>query len=54
MAKQTNSKPDKSSQPAASPGSGGKTIGTKPIRTFSGPSLTGAKVGPKSAPYYQK
>ena len=54
MAKQINSKPQKSSQPAASGSGDAKTIGTKPIRTFDGPSITGAKVGPPKAPYYQK
>lgn len=54
MAKQQNSTPQKPAQPAASGTGSAKTIGTKPIRTFNGPSLTGAKVGPKNAPYYQK
>ena len=33
-------------------GKADKHIGTKPIRTFSGPSLSDSNVGPTRAPYY--
>ena len=49
-----NKKPDKIIEKPASASGDPKTIGTKPIRTFSGPSLKGEKVGPKSAPYYER
>lgn len=35
-------------------GFSGKTIGTKPIRSVSGPSINTGNVGPKSAPYHAK
>jgi hypothetical protein len=55
MSKQDNAKPEKASQPAASgSGSAGKTIGTKPIRRFDGPSIETKPVGPKNAPFYAK
>jgi hypothetical protein len=55
MAKQSNATPDKSSMPAAQPGKGGKTIGTKPISKISnGGSVFGKHVGPKNAPVYEK
>lgn len=47
------SKPDKIVEKPAPDKGDAKTIGTKPIRTFSGPSLKGDKVGPKNAPYYE-
>lgn len=54
MAKQVNAKPQKASQPAASGSGNPKTIGTKPIRKFNGPSLNTQPVGPKNAPFYTK
>jgi hypothetical protein len=32
----------------------GKTIGPKPVRTVSGPSINPGHVGPKGAPYHAK
>ena len=50
---QKNSSPKAAAKPAAS-GSGGATAKTNEGRKISGPSLSGAKVGPAKAPYYQK
>lgn len=54
MAKQENAKPQNPGQPAASGSGNPKTIGTKPIRKFDGPSLNTKPVGNKDAPYYDK
>lgn len=57
MSKQKNAKPSScfTPKPAASgTGSAGKTIGTKPIRKFNGPSIETRPVGPKNAPFYTK
>jgi hypothetical protein len=35
-------------------GFSGKVIGTKPIRSVSGPSINSKPVGPKNAPYHGK
>lgn len=50
-----NLKADKISQGGNSTSGSGKSdkmIGTKPIRTFNGPSLKPSNVGPSKAPYY--
>ena len=50
-----NIKPDRITQGGSNTsgkGSSDKMIGTKPIRTFSGPSLKPSNVGPAKAPYY--
>lgn len=55
MSKQENAKAQPPGKPAASgSGSAGKTIGTKPIRRFDGPSINTKQVGPKNAPYLAK
>lgn len=43
-----------SPKPASSGGFSGKSIGTKPIRAVSGPSINPGHVGPKNAPYLAK
>jgi hypothetical protein len=49
-----NLKPQMAAAPKASAPKVNQTIGTRPIKTFKGPSLKGSHVGPKNAPYYEK
>lgn len=53
MAKAPNGKPSSFSTKAAKAPTVNQTIGPKPIRTFSGPSLKGSHVGPKNAPFHE-